>query len=317
MRIKLIIVSVIAFYSMSAQTTEAEKDLKTQNTDTVLGWKTGGFINIGISQTSLTIWAAGGQNSVATNGIVSVFANKKMEKDLWENSLGVGYGMIKQGKKGPWWKTDDKIDLTSKYGHQTSPHWYVAGLLNFKTQMAPGFNYPNDSVKISNFLAPGYLIAALGMEYKSEGFSAFIAPITSKTTFVADQSLADAGAFGVDKATYDASGNVVTRGRNSREEFGGYVKIMYKKDIMKNINFQTKVDLFSNYFHNPGNIDVNWETLLNMKVNKFISVTVSTSLIYDDDILISIDKNNDGIIDSKGPRTQFKEILNAGFSYKF
>jgi hypothetical protein len=88
---------------------------------------------------------------------------------------------------------------------------------------------------------------------------------------------------------------------------------------MENITFQTNLDLFSNYLHNPENIDVNWETLLSMKVNTFISATVSTHLIYDDDIKIAIDDNDNGIITSNEthPRLQFKEVLAIGLAYKF
>jgi hypothetical protein len=54
-----------------------------------------------------------------------------------------------------------------------------------------------------------------------------------------------------------------------------------------------------------------------MKINKYITVSISTRLIYDDDVMIEIDSNNDGIVDKKGPRIQFKEIFGIGFSYKF
>ena len=48
-----------------AQVTDAEKQLKTQVVDTIEGWKSGGMINLNMSQTSLTNWAAGGQSSIA------------------------------------------------------------------------------------------------------------------------------------------------------------------------------------------------------------------------------------------------------------
>jgi len=54
-----------------------------------------------------------------------------------------------------------------------------------------------------------------------------------------------------------------------------------------------------------------------MKVNKYISATVSTQLIYDHDIPIAVDNDNDGINDSVGPRAQFKEVIGVGLSYKF
>jgi hypothetical protein len=310
---------VIFATTIKAQVTEAEKELRTQKNDTILGWRTGGTINLGLAQTSLTNWAAGGQSSVAVNGLLILFANKTMHKALWENSLDFGYGILKQGTNANWQKTDDRINFSSKLGRKLSKKWYFAGLLNFRTQMTAGYNYPNDSVKISNFMAPGYLLAALGFEYRpNEHFSAFIAPLTSKATFVNDKRLANAGAFGVEKAVYSADGvTIVEPGKNFRTEFGGYVRIAYRKEILKNVGFQTGLDLFSNYLHNPQNIDVNWDMLITLKVNKFISATVGTSLIYDDDVRIGVDTNNDGIADTFGPRVQFREILTAGLTYKF
>ncbi len=301
-----------------SQTTEGEKILRTVIVDTTRGWLTGGLLNTGISQTSLTNWAAGGQNSFAVNGLFSLFANYKANNIAWDNSLDVGYGLLKQGSESDFMKTDDKIDFTSKFGRKASEHWYYAALLNFKTQMTAGYNYPNDSVRISDFLTPAYTLVSIGMDYKpNKNLSVFVAPLTGKITYVNDQELANVGAFGVEKAEYDSIGNVITKGKKTRAEFGGYLKVQYKKEIMKNVSLETKVDAFSNYLKEAQNIDINWETLISLKVNKFISTTIATHLIYDDDIIIDVDKNDDGIVDESGPRIQFKEVLSVGFSYKF
>ena len=74
--------------------------------------------------------------------------------------------------------------------------------------------------------------------------------------------------------------------------------------------------MFSNYIENPENVDINWDLLILMKVNKFITASINTNLIYDDDVNITRDKNGDGINEINGPRTQFKEIIGIGFSYK-
>ena len=150
----------------------------------------------------------------------------------------------------------------------------------------------------------------------------FIAPVTSKITIVNDQVLSNAGSFGVEKAIYDITGNVISNGKKMRAEYGGYLRLIYSKndftsEFMKNITFTTRLDMFSNYLQNPQNIDVSWETLISLKVNKYISVNINTHLLYDDDIKINVDSNNDGVVDKAGPRTQFKEILGVGFSYKF
>jgi hypothetical protein len=317
MKTKIItIVVLISGFSqiIIGQVTEGEKNLRTLTADTTQGWKKGGVFAVNFAQTSLTNWAAGGQNSLAVNGLFSVFANYKKDKNVWDNSLDIGYGVLKQGKgkNNNFMKTDDKIDFLSKYGREAFKNFYYAALLNFKTQMAPGYNYPNDSVKISNLFAPAYLLAALGMDFKPNGyFSAFIAPVTAKFTFVNNKALSEAGAFGV------------TPGEKVRSEIGGYIRVIYsrndfKSEFLKNVSFTTKIDLFSNYLDKPQNVDVSWETLIAMKVNKYLSFNFNTHLLYDDNTKIKVDRNKDGIIDAyPGSRIQFKEIFGVGLSYKF
>lgn len=297
--------------------TEAEKKIKMQQTDSLDGWKVGGVFGVNLTQASFTNWAAGGENSVAINGLLSTFANYKKGSSSWDNTLNLAYGVLKQGEDGVR-KTDDRIDFMSKYGYKASKRWYYAALVNFKTQFAAGYNYPNDSTEISNFLAPAYALAAIGMDYKPhDNFTAFISPFTARMTIVNDRTMADAGAFGVDPAEFDLVGNKIKNGKTLRAEYGGYIRVMYKKEIMENINLETRFDAFANYSDEPTHIDVNMEILLSLKVNKFISATVSTQLIYDHDTEIAVDRNNDGIIDGTGPRVQFKEVLGIGLNYKF
>lgn len=319
-----LVLLLVAFAQLSfGQITSEEARLRKKNNDTIQGWKRGGLISVNLAQTSLTNWASGGQNSFAVNGLLSLFANYKNAKSAWDNSLDIGYGILNQGESSDFLKTDDKFDFLSKYGREAFKNVYYAALLNFKTQMTIGRDYAKDSAKISNFLAPAYIVAALGMDYKPNSyFSAFVAPVTAKFTIVNDQDLANAGAFGVTPATYDGSGNMLKKGERSKSELGGYIRVIYSKndfkgEFLKNISFTSKIDLFSNYAKNPQNIDVSWETLIALKVNKFISVNITTHLLYDDDIDIPIDNNDDGVIDEAGPRVQFKEILGVGFSYKF
>ncbi len=311
----LLIVFLFLLLSINSfcQVTEGEKKLREVNADTIMGWKRGGVAAINFSQTSLTNWAAGGLNSLSLNGLFSGFATYKQAKSSWDNLLEIGYGLIKQGSEG-YRKTDDKIELTSKFGREAFKNFNYAALLNFRTQMSPGYKYPGTENKISDAFAPAYLLFALGLDYKPSTYlSAFIAPVTVKFTFVTDKVLSDAGAFGVKP------------GETSRSEIGGYLRVIYtrsdfKGEFLRNVAFTTKVDLFSNYRDHPQNIDINWETLIALKVNKYISVSFNTNLVYDDNVKVPVDRNGDGIFEpteAPGPRTQFKEILGVGFSYKF
>lgn len=284
--------------------------------DTLKKWTNGGLISANISQVSLHNWSAGGQSSYSATGLLNLFSDYQLKNVSWSNSLDLAYGILQQGK-GDIIKVDDKIDVTSKYAYKALKDINYTALLNFKSQFSPGYNYPNDSILISNFLAPGYILLSLGLEYKPhDNFYILISPLTNKTTIVNDRNLANKGAFGVEAATYDDAGTIITPGEMIRMEFGSFLKMKYQKEVLENVSFQTTLELFSNYLHNPQNIDVNWETMLTMKVNKVISANISTHLIYDDDIDIAVDTDGDQIPDRTGPRTQFKEVLSIGLSYK-
>lgn len=299
--------------SISTLTVVAQDTLTPQ--DTI--WRKGGIASLNFTQVSLNNWSAGGESSVSGIAIFNYFANYKKGKNTWDNNIDLAYGLTQNGKDDPT-KVEDKIDLATKYGHQAFKDWYYSAMLGFKSQFSEGFNYPNDSVTISDFFAPAYITLALGMDYKpNEHFSLLLAPITGRIIIVENQDLADFGAFGVDPAEYDVNGVKVKDGENVRYEFGALLKAMFNKDILENVNFQTKLELFSNYLEDPQNVDVNWEMLFAMRVNKYITASLSTQLIYDDNTLITIDENDDGIIEDVGPRTQFKEVLGVGVAYKF
>ena len=297
---------------------EADK-LKAIAADTIHPWKVGGVISVNGQQVSLTNWSAGGNNSISVAGLINVFAKYKKGKVTWDNNLELGYGVINQGDNKKWWKNDDKIQFSSKFGRELKNHWYTTALADFRTQFTNGYNYPNDSVYISKFMAPAYALAAIGFDYKpNDKFSVFIAPISGKFTIVNDDTLAKYGAFGVQKeiSYTDSTGKHITQKYlTHREEFGAYLKMQYQTKVMENITFQTVLELFSNYLNNPQNVDVNWSTLTTFKVNKFISATLSTQLIYDDDIKVL--RNAGDKKGTFGPDVQFKQVLGVGFTYKF
>ncbi len=259
-------------------------------------WKLGGMSSFTFSQVSLTNWAAGGENSLSGNVFVNLFAKYNKGKSSWENNLDLGYGLVKQGDQDVR-KSDDRIDFSSKYGRQATKHIYYSALLSLKTQMTKGYLYPQDSV-ISNFMAPGYILLSLGMDYKpNDNFSLYISPLTDKMTIVKEEILAES--YGLEE------------GKSVRSEVGGFLKMTYQKDVIENVNFLTKLELFTNYADNPQNVDVSWEVVIAMKINKWLTANFNTHLIYDDDIMI-----DDGEGDL-APRVQFKEVFGVGLSFKF
>ncbi len=288
---KKLILLLITLFSLSAYAQNVPDSLKL--------WKVNGNITFNFSQVSLTNWAAGGKTSGTGVFLSNLSANYKKDKISWDNSAQIDYGLYKEDGKN-FEKSNDKIDLSSKLGITAKGNWNYAAILSFKSQFAPGYDKDDDTKIISNFLAPGYLNLGAGMDYKTDNFSLLIAPIDGKFTFVMDDILAADGAFGVDP------------GKNSRSEIGMFVKLEYKKEVVKNVTFETKLDLFSNYFHNPENIDVDWNVLVNMKVNEYLSANLVTRLIYDDDVKIL-----DSETGKSAPRVQFMEMFGVGLTLKF
>lgn len=271
--------------------------------DTVRHWKLKAETNIGFSQLALSNWSAGGENSLATNALINLFADYNKNKFTWNNFAAFGYGVQKQESFSNWRKTDDKIELTTKAGIYAARQWNYTALLSFKTQFDKGYKYINNDerVLLSQFMAPGYIQLAIGMDYKpADYFTLLLSPIGSRVTLVDEDSLSGAGAFGVDP------------GKRSLIQMGGSVTAQFKKDVLKNVNLLSKLGLFTNYLKNPENIIVNWENTIFLKVNKHISTTIGTTLIYDDNIN-SFDKEGN----KHGPKMQFKESFSVGFSFSF
>lgn len=277
-------------------------------------WKFKMIYQLNGTQSTFVNWNTGGRNNLSLIGTISTGNYYSKGDSKWSTDLLIALGGIKYFDNlvgNSLQKTDDRIDFSSIYGQKFSKNLFFSLNTGFKTQFLAGFNLPNDSVKVSTFLAPGYINIAFGLDYiKNENFSIFASPFAFKGTVVMDQSLANIGSFGVEKASKDSLGNIVSPGKNFREEYGAYIKLKWNKALMKNIDLKSKLELFSNYTDNPENIDINAELIILFKVNKLFSASTQFNLIYDDDIKI---KDSNGNL---GPRTQFKSVLGIGLHYK-
>ncbi|MBX3101034.1 MAG: hypothetical protein KF690_00840 [Bacteroidetes bacterium] len=162
------------------------------------------------------------------------------------------------------------------------------------------------------------------MEYKpNKHLRINLSPASGKFTFVTNQLLADQGRFGVEPAVLDADGRVVRRGKRVRYEFGASLFARFTKEILPNITLDLKLDLFNGYAdpkpYNRGNIDVNSENTIRLKVNKYISANLFAQVIYDQDIAVPLYQmqENVRVQVGTGPRTQFKHVSGVGFTISF
>ena len=264
-------------------------------------WKSKYESAIGFSQTALYNWTKGGEKaSFSSNIILNVFKDYSKENLTLNNYLGIAYGVAKMQSIRQLRKTDDKINFFSKVGLSASKNWDYTGFFEFKSQFSEGFAYPNDSVHISRFMAPAYFQVAIGMNYKPVNyFSMFFSPVGVRLSVVMDSSLTQRkeGAYGI------YGDNTVLW------QVGSSINLILKKDIMKNINLMSKLDIFSNYGDRPDKVVIGWENNILMKVNKYISLNISSMLIYDEKAIVA---ENTGEFNEI---IQFKESFGVGFSY--
>ncbi len=285
-RILLLLAALTVAYGAGAQ-------------DTVRYWSHKGATGLNLSQVSLTNWSAGGEPSVAFDVSLAYSLDYKKGKSLWNNRLELAYGLSNTGSLGTR-KTNDKIYLASTYGYRIAKSWYASATVNFNSQFANGYNYSTTpSTLISQFMAPGYLTTGVGFTWTpKKWFTATFAPAAWRGTFVLDDALSDAGAYGVKK------------GENLLTEFGANAVGELKYEFLPNMTVYSRLTLYSNYLENGQNVDVNWDTQLVMKINKWFSANAGVTMIYDDDTKFLKDERMMSLL-------QLKQLLGVGLLFNF
>ena len=275
-------------------------------------WKTGGNYNLNIQQVTLSNWAAGGSSTFALNSGLSLFANYKKENKVWDTQLNVNLGFNRQSDRDfRTRKTNDNFQFVSNYGRELSKLFYLSTQLDARTQLLPGYKYtkPTGSeqevrTKISDLLSPGYIQSSTGLNYRktyadNSKISVILSPFTGRFTIVLDDSLSRAGAFGV------------VPGENVRAEAGmSLAASVAEVQLMTNVTWKSDLNLFSNY-EVFGNMVVNFNSIIRMKVNKYISTRIETVLIYDESVFIPQD---DG---TSKQAVQLQNLINFGISLDF
>ena len=271
-------------------------------------WTNGILTQIGFSQTSLTNWAEGGSANISLNALIDANANYAKDNMIWENRLKLSYGFIQSFDKNTplnqqFDKSDDRIQLDSKWGWQLVDKLYFSALFNFRTQMTPTYAFdtstdPATRTLQSKFMAPGYVSLGLGINYKPFNFlSLNLSPATGNLVVVTEESL---------RKTY---GNATDQ--PVRAEFGAQFKmdINYAYKIFK---ISSALTLFSNYLEKPDNIQVYWDVDASLAITKILTLTLRTNLIWDENIKFTDAQGKD-----LPPRVQFKEIVSLGLTWTF
>jgi hypothetical protein len=90
---------------------------------------------------------------------------------------------------------------------------------------------------------------------------------------------------------------------------GAFGTIMLRSNLNKTISYTGRMDLFSNYEHNPANVDFYMTNLFTAKLGKIITATWSVDMIYDDDARVFGPNHN-------SPRLQIRSLIGIGILIK-
>lgn len=308
---------IIFFFSFSLYSQLLLTESDTTKIDTSY-WTHKNIAGLDFSQIAFVNWNAGGNSSVS--GLLKGDFTRKYVRGnvIWNNEMMLRYGINKQEGR-ELRKTDDAFSFLSNYGYKKHPesNWYYSARFNFNTQFTDGYAYPDTDNPVSRLFAPAYIFLGVGSEYnrKDLNMNLYFSPLTVKTTLVLDQRLADLGSFGVTKAIYNEEGNLLKRGRKTRTEFGMLFNSYWKKEFYKNMFFEHRLSLYSDYINNFGNVDVDWQLNVDLVVNQYVKANIGIHMIYDDDIKAKEEVAGEQV--TVGPKLQLKQALGIGVTYSF
>lgn len=100
-------------------------------------WVLKGVTGINMSQTAMTNWSAGGENSIAGNAYLNGSLTHKSGNWLWVTNLVLDYGLSKTKSQGMR-KSSDKIGLSTQLGYAATKVWYYTLMADLNTQFAKG-----------------------------------------------------------------------------------------------------------------------------------------------------------------------------------
>lgn len=276
-------------------------------------WKFLSEASFVFNQAMIKNWVKGGESNVSTLLDITGTANyeNKEKKIMWDNIARLKFGLIASPESGIR-KNADNLDLISKFNNKAFGKFDFSATMLFKTQLAYGYKYPNDSVVVSKFFNPASLTLGLGLDYKpNDNTSINFAPLSYKGTFVPDTAMIDPTQHGLQAD------------QKSKHEPGMSAQISHKTTIFNEVKLVNNVRLFTNYIHNPLNVDIDWELIATAKLNWFTDIRLNTHLIYDDDTLIPVmDEDDEPVLNPDGspkkvPMIQFRELIGLSIIFRF
>ncbi len=266
-------------------------------------WEFGGIGQLLLSQVYLSNWAKGGQSSISILVRGDLNADYSKDKLKWENLFRSKYGLVKYRDEGLR-KNEDFWEISTTIGWKASKKWYYSFGFNLKSQFAKGYNYPNDSIIVSNIFSPGYLYTTAGFEFNPvKTTSVIFSPLTYRSTFVLDTINIEHTKFGV------------PLNKRSKSELGFLLKAHHTYRLKEDISIENRLQFFADY-KGFKKIDFDWELNFRLQLGPFFTFSLITHILYNTDVKFPV-YDDTGIETGKKAKMQFKEWMGFGIAYKF
>ncbi|MCP9236955.1 DUF3078 domain-containing protein [Lewinella sp. JB7] len=323
--------------NLSAQKEEAEEIPE--------GWDRGAGVGFDFAQLlQINPKQGAGQNRLGLGGAFDGFANYKMGRKAWDNTIlwqfavqRLGAGVIAQGatSKIPFQKTIDELRFGSKYGYKIKPDGklYYSVNATFLSQLTPTYQFPDlysgnfvsdfiDSGRSprSKFLSPATMTLSVGIDYKpTERLSIFYSPLGGKFIVVANDSIASRGVHG-NEVSGEPTDGIYPEFQNVDAQIGSLLQFKYKVTFggEDRFGFSSNLGLYSNYLDSPQNVDIDWQNTVSFAFTENLHLNIFINAFYDDDIRVQItDYSAPNGVAGLGKRISITEQLVIAYARSF
>ncbi|MBB3187583.1 DUF3078 domain-containing protein [Microbacter margulisiae] len=259
-------------------------------------WMTSGSVLGQLSQNlTSSNWYQGGQSNVAGLFILTADANYDQKNIQFDNDFTYHMGIQSEAADSirGYSVTDNLIRLSSKFGVKAFDNWYYSLSGQLTTYSLTSFSALNSITKMNGFFSPYQLDLGVGMNYNKNKLSFLITPLTYRYIHVANTTNFNLALYGIKP------------GQNSLREFGSSFLVNYEKQLSNYVDVSTRLYYFTNYH----SMQLDWETIANVTINRFFSARISIHPRFDNSSL-----STNGVYPKPW---QFKELLSFGFAYQF
>jgi len=281
------ITSLFALLLFFATTLFAQDEAAdTTAADTVSPWQSKGVLGFNLSQMAFSDWSQGGDDAMTYTFIGNFGLNYSGKVWNFKNSLKVAYGQTKLGDDD-FITNDNEFYLESvvsrKFGWAVDP--FFSNIV--RTQVAPGNEYTDSTIQISDIFDPGYISQALGFTFDKNKIIKTRLGIALQETFTSKFPK-----YSDDPETLDEL-------ETFKLETGIESVTDIESAFMDNMLLKSKLRLFTR-FDDPSVWDVRWDNIISAKINKYFVVNLNILVVYEK---------------SQSYRTQIKEALQLGITY--